>query len=223
MCKIICWTCIFYQWFLIAIYHKSNIVCRSTVFSNWVTFVGWGCWFIRYGIDLIWQLAYTSSLCVLDRRKVVTIMSKLETKTDENGGTGLHLQPVSHVTSPTQHTLWIYIYKAEILSVCLSVILLTRLELLTSLYQLPNNKNPSSSSFKFVTMSKCGDQLALYSRLKMKKWRKLEQRSIKNHSHMAQSVVQLTSIQETVGSNPGGEQIFLILNINTFANTFFRI
>jgi len=40
---------------------------------------------------------------------------------------------------------------------------------------------------------------------------------------MAQSVVQLTCIQEVAGSNPAGEQIFFFLNINTFANTFFRI
>ena len=93
---------------------------------------------------------------------------------------------------------------------------------LLTAYQLPNIKNSSSLSFKFVTMSKCGDQLAFYSRLKMKKWRKLEQHSIKNHSHMAQSAVQLTCIQEVVGLNPGGEQIFF-LNINTFTNTFFRI
>jgi len=38
---------------------------------------------------------------------------------------------------------------------------------------------------------------------------------------MAQSVVQLTCIQEVTGLNPG-EQIFF-LNINTFASTFFRI
>ena len=100
------------------------------------------------------------------------------------------------------------IYQAEILSVCLSVTLLTRLGLLTSLYQLANIKNPSSSSFKFVTASKCSDQLAFYSCLKTKKWRKLKQQSIENHSHMAQSVVQLTCIQEVAGSNPGGEQIF---------------
>ena len=102
-----------------------------------------------------------------------------------------------------------YICKAEILSVCLSVhlsvMLLTLLELSTSPYQLPNIKSPSSCSFKFVTASKCGDQLAFYSRLKTKKWRKLEQHSIENHSHMAQSVVQLTYIQEVAGSNPGGK------------------
>ena len=94
----------------------------------------------------------------------------------------------------------IYIYKAEILSICLfvrlSVTLLIRLGLSTLPYQLCNIKNPSSSSFKFITASKCGDQLAFYSRLKTKKWRKLEQHSIENHSHMAQSVVQLTCIQE---------------------------
>ena len=37
---------------------------------------------------------------------------------------------------------------------------------------------------------------------------------------MAQSVVQLTCIQEVAGSNAGVEQIFF-LTINTFANTFF--
>ena len=36
---------------------------------------------------------------------------------------------------------------------------------------------------------------------------------------MAQWVEQLTCIQEGVGSNPAGEQIFLIL----FAYTFFKI
>jgi len=38
---------------------------------------------------------------------------------------------------------------------------------------------------------------------------------------MAQSVVQLTCIQEVVGSNPGGEQIFFP-KINTFAYMFFK-
>ena len=94
------------------------------------------------------------------------------------------------------------------LSVRLSVTLLTLLELSTSPYQLPKIKNPSSSSFKFVPASKCGDQLAFYSRLKTKKWRKLEQHSIENHSHMTQSVVQLTCIKEVAGLNPGGEQLF---------------
>ena len=106
-----------------------------------------------------------------------------------------------------------HIHKAKNLpvclsSVCLSVMLLTCLGLSISPYQLLNIKNPSSSSFKFVTASKCGDQFAFYSCSKAKKWRKLEQHSIKNHSHMAQSVVQLTCIQEVAGSNPGGEQIF---------------
>ena len=102
----------------------------------------------------------------------------------------------------------IYIKEKSCPSVCPSVTLLIRLGLSTSPYQLSNIKNPSSSSFKFVTASKCGDQLAFYSRLKTRKWRKLEQHSIENHSHMAQSVVQLTCIQEVAGSNPGGEQIF---------------
>ena len=84
----------------------------------------------------------------------------------------------------------------------------TRLGLSVSPYQLPNIKNPSSSSFKFVTTSQCGEQLVFYSCLKMKKWRKLEQHSIENHSHIAQWVVQLTCIQKVMGSNPVGEQIF---------------
>ena len=98
----------------------------------------------------------------------------------------------------------VYIYKAEILSVCPSVMLLTHVGLSTSQYQIPNIKKPSSFFFKFVTMSQCSDQLALYSRLKTKKCRKLEQYFIKNHSHKAQWVVQLTCIQEVAGSNPGG-------------------
>ena len=39
------------------------------------------------------------------------------------------------------------------------------------------------------------------------KWRKLEQHSIENHSHIAQWVEQLTCIQEVAGSNPAGEHI----------------
>ena len=97
----------------------------------------------------------------------------------------------------------------------------TPLRLSTSPYQLLNTKNPSSSSFKFVSASKCGDQLAFYNHLKTKKWRKLEQHSIENHSHMAQSVVQLTCIQ-VAGSNPGGEQIFFWISI-LLQTRFFRI
>jgi len=109
----------------------------------------------------------------------------------------------------------IYIHKAEILSVTL----LTRLGLSTSPYQLPSIKRPFSSSFKFVTTSQCGDQLAFCSHLKTKKWRKLEQHSITNHSHIAQWVVQLTCIREVAGSNPGSEQFFSWISI-LFANTF---
>ena len=46
----------------------------------------------------------------------------------------------------------------------------------------------------------------------MKKWRKLEQHSIENYSHMAQWVEQLTCIQEVMDSNPAGEQIFFFEN-----------
>ena len=56
---------------------------------------------------------------------------------------------------------------------------LTRLGLPTLTYQLPNTINPSSSYFKF-TASLCGDQLAFCSHLK--KWRKLKQHSMENHS-----------------------------------------
>ena len=107
------------------------------------------------------------------------------------------------------------------LSVCLSVTLLTRLELLTWTYQLPNTINPSSSYFKFVTASKCGDQIAFCSGLKTKKWRKLKQHSIENHSRMAQWVEQLTCIQEVAGSNPAGERIFFLRKSILFAYTFF--
>ena len=113
----------------------------------------------------------------------------------------------------------VYIYKAEKLSICLSVCLfvtpLTHLELSTWTYQLPNTINPSSSYFEFVTASKCSDQIAFCSGLKTKKWRKLEQHSIENHCHMAQWVGQLTCIQEVTGSNPTGEHIFFS-KINTF-------
>ena len=102
---------------------------------------------------------------------------------------------------------WIYIYKAEKLSVRPSVTPITHLGQPTVAYQLPNFINPSSSYFKFVTVSECSDQIAFCSRSKTKKWRKLEQHSIENHSHMAQWVVQLTCIQEVAGSNPGGEQL----------------
>ena len=102
----------------------------------------------------------------------------------------------------------IYIYKAEKLSVRLSITLITRLKLPTSTYQLCNIINPSSSYFKFVTTSECGDQIVFCSGLKTKKWRKLEQHSIENHSRMAQWVEQLTCIQEVAGLNPAGKQFF---------------
>ena len=57
-------------------------------------------------------------------------------------------------------------------------------------------------------MRQCGDQLAFCRGLKTKKWRKLEQNSIKNHSHIAQWVEQLTCIQEVAGLNPVGEHFF---------------
>ena len=118
-------------------------------------------------------------------------------------------------TQGISNLYFIYIYKAEKLSVCLSVMPITHLGLPTSPYQLLNIINPSSSNFKFVTASEFGDQVVFCSRLKTKKWRKLEQHSIKNHSHMAQWLEQLTCIQEVVGLNPTGDQIFFS-KINTF-------
>ena len=115
------------------------------------------------------------------------------------------------------------IYKAEKLSICLSITLLTRLGQPTSTHQLPKTIKPSSSYFKFVIPSEFSDQIAFCSRLKTKKWRKLEQHSIKNHSHMAQWVEQLTFIQEVAGSNPAGEHIFFS-KISTFCiHVFFKI
>ena len=81
-------------------------------------------------------------------------------------------------------SIYIYIY-IKLKSHLSSVMLLTRLGLPTSPYQLPNIINQSFSYFKFVTVSECSDQIA---RLKTKKWRKLKQHSIKNHSRMAQWV-----------------------------------
>ena len=120
----------------------------------------------------------------------------------------------------------IYIYKAEKPSICLSVrpsiTPITPLGLPTSTYHLSTIIDASSSYFKFVTMCECSDQIAFCSGLKTKKWRKLEQHSIKNHSHMAQWVEQLTCIQEVTGSNPAGEQIFFRKSIH-FAYTFLKL
>ena len=116
----------------------------------------------------------------------------------------------------------IYIYKAIRLSVRPSVTPITHLGQPSVTYQLPNVINPSSSYFKFVTVSECSDQIAFCSRLKTKKRRKLEQHSIENHSHMAQSVVQLTCIQEVAGSNPCGEQLFFFWLSILFQTRFFR-
>jgi len=54
------------------------------------------------------------------------------------------------------------------------------------------------------------------------KWKKLEQHSSENRSHIAQWVEQLTCIQEAASSNPTGEHFFF-LKINTFAFTFFKV
>ena len=115
------------------------------------------------------------------------------------------------------------LHNAEKPSVRLPVILLTCLGLPKSTYQLPNTINPSSSYYKFVIVSECGDQIAFCSGLKTKKWRKLEQHSIENHSHMAQWVEQLTCIQEVAGLNPAGEQISFFENQYFLLTCFFLI
>ena len=92
----------------------------------------------------------------------------------------------------------VYLYIKSRNPLHLSVTLLTCPGLSTSPYQLPNIINPSSSSIKFVTISQSGDQLALYSHLKTKKWRKLEQHSIKNHTHIAQHIFLEFSFDSTV-------------------------
>ena len=53
----------------------------------------------------------------------------------------------------------------------------------------------------------------------MKKWRKLKQHSMENHSHIAQWIEQLTCIQEVAGSNPAGGHFFP--KINTFCMHIF--
>ena len=93
----------------------------------------------------------------------------------------------------SKSSIYVYIKLKSRPSVCLSVTLLTRLEPMTSTYQLPNIINPSSSNFKFVTASKCGDQIAFCSGLKTKKWRKLEQHSIKNHSRRSRVRIPLVN------------------------------
>ena len=117
----------------------------------------------------------------------------------------------------------LYIKLKSCPSVCLSITPITHLGQPIVTYQLPNIINPSSSYFKFVTASECGDQIVFCSGLKTKKWRKLEQHSIQNHNHMAQWVEQLTCIQEVVGSNPTGEQIVFFWTSILFAHTFFKL
>ena len=82
------------------------------------------------------------------------------------------------------------IYIAIRPSVCPSVMLITHLSQPTLTHQLSNIINPLSSYFKFVTASKCGNQIAFCSGLKTKKWRKLEQHSIENYG----SIVRATEL-----------------------------
>ena len=121
----------------------------------------------------------------------------------------------------SKSSIYVYIKLKSRPSVCLSVTLLTCLGLLTFTHQLPNIINPSSYYLKFVTASECGDQITFCSRLKTKRWRKLKQHSIKNHSCMAQWVKQLTCKQEVTGSNSAGEQFFF--GDQYFLHTRFKI
>ena len=110
---------------------------------------------------------------------------------------------------------YLYTYKAEILSVCHAVNSPGTVEIAIL---IAYHQKPSSTSFKFVTTSQCGDQLAFYSCLKTKKWRKLEQHSIENHSHIAQWVVQLEFRRSRVRIQVVNRFFF---NINTFCKHIF--
>ena len=117
--------------------------------------------------------------------------------------------------------------KTEILSVCLlsvcpSFMLLTRPRLPRLTYQLPNTINPLFSYFRFVITSLCSGQLAFCSRLKMKKWRKLEQHSTENHSTN-------NSVGRAADLHSGGHGFksnwwtVFFPNIMLFAYKFFKI
>ena len=118
----------------------------------------------------------------------------------------LFAETVLHVG---QIPMLVYIYKVEILSVCPSVTLLTRLWLLTLSHQLPDTVNPSSSSFKFV--SRVNAQATFHQK----------------SQPLAQWLNQLTSIQEVVGSNPAGDQIFfrksIFLHTCFFKSSFWKL
>jgi len=78
--------------------------------------------------------------------------------------------------------IYISIYKAEKPSICLSVTPLTCLGLLTMTYQLPNTINSSSSYFQICHRVLMQWSVVFCRELKTKKWRKLKQHSIKNHT-----------------------------------------
>ena len=135
-------------------------------------------------------------------------------------GTSGKVPIVCHCAACRAGTMLVYIYKAKKPSVCLSVMPITHLGLPILPYQLPNIIKPSSSYFKFVTASECNDQVAFYSRLKMKKWRKLEQLSIENRSTDSSMGSSTDLYSGACGSNPVGEQIFFRKPI-LFAYMFF--
>ena len=93
-------------------------------------------------------------------------------------------------------------YKAEKLSVRLSVTSITRQGLPVSTHQVPNTKRSSSAYCKFITASSRTLLFALQSELNAKVQRKLEQPGIPLKT-TADSVEHLTCKRKVVGSNPG--------------------
>jgi len=124
-------------------------------------------------------------------------------------------------------TPYLYIYKAEKLSVCLHSIHLSQLShkpFHVSKHFLCLAKHSLSGYFKFVIVIWCGIQLLLCSRLKENNWRKLEQHSTEKHRKIAELLERVTSKNEVVGSNPGSETFFSKLHtfcIHVFSNVSF--
>ena len=109
------------------------------------------------------------------------------------------------------------------MSLTLSVMPITHLELPTSTFQLLNTINPFSTNFKFITTSSRDVQFALCNGLKTKKQQK--QYSIASHkAHIAQLLEQLTLKHEVGSLNPSWCTIFspkIILYAYTFLNFSF--
>jgi len=115
-----------------------------------------------------------------------------------------------------QVRMLVYIYKAEILSVCLSVMPITCLGLLTSTYFInlwtPQTHHPPTSSLSQQVN-------AVISLRSAATWRKLKQLFFENHSTDSQMGSAIDLHSEVVGSNPAGKWFFL--KIILFECTFF--